>query len=331
MKLGSVPISGANQWVLKEINVVPQDDIYAIAIGPDCVEVPMNFSTYYFFDKLVLAEERDFLFQVTARGHPCSDDFGLSIPYFDTLQYQWYRNGIALPGENGPEISTGGVDGDYQVRLLGPNSCRVAAVYRYRKPVSIEQVRRVICQGETFPFGGRNLSESGTYVDTLKTFANCDSIVRLNLQVIGQAADTVSARVFEGESWPVGGKNFSEPGAYDITLTSSYGCDSLVHLILDTYRVYFPNAFSPNDDGRNDLFTVYAGADIEEVLRLQVFNRWGGLMYESEGLKPGAPGTGWDGVAGGKPAPNGVYVYQAAILTSDGQEYRVSGEVVLVR
>ena len=87
MQLGSVSINGANQWLLKEINVVPTEDIYAIAIGPGCVQSPSNISTYYFFDKLVLAEEREFSFRISTLDHPCSEAFGLSIPFYDTLQY----------------------------------------------------------------------------------------------------------------------------------------------------------------------------------------------------------------------------------------------------
>lgn len=331
MQLGSVAINGANQWLLKEINVVPQQDIHAIAIGPGCTLMPMDISTYYFFDKLVLAEEREFAFQVSTLSHPCSDDFGLSVPYYDTLQYQWYRDGIALPGETGPRLEEAGEEGNYQVRVLGPNSCRITAAYRHRVPASASQERKVICQGESYPFGSRRLQESGTYVDTFKTIHNCDSIVRLTLEVIGQAADTVYAKIFEGESWQLGGRAYSRPGAYDATLTSSHGCDSLVHLVLGTYKVFIPNAFSPNGDGVNDRFAIFAGADIKEVRRLQVFNRWGGLVFEAQGLPPNAPGSGWDGHFRGKPAAPGLYAYQATVATMDGKEHGVSGEVVLVR
>ncbi|MCB0564597.1 MAG: gliding motility-associated C-terminal domain-containing protein [Phaeodactylibacter sp.] len=330
-ELGSVSISGANQWILKEINVIPEEDIYAIAIGPNCIETPLDMSTYYFFDKLVLAEEREFAFQITAQGHPCSEDFGLSLPQNDTLLYQWYLNGVALLGETAPLLESVEKEGDYQVRILGPNSCRITSVYRHRIPVGGNQIRKVICEGESYFFEGQDLLESGTYVDTLKTANNCDSIVRLELEVIGQATDTVFARIFEGESWPLGGRAYSAPGQYNATLTSTYGCDSLVLLILDTYQIYIPNAFSPNDDGRNDRFTIFTGPDIREVRQLQVFDRWGSLVFQSETLPLNAAGSGWDGRVKGKEAPPGLYVYQATVVTIEGREYRLKGEVVLVR
>lgn len=326
VQLGSVQIDGANQWQLKEISVVPAEDIHAIAIGPNCSLMPMDISTYYFFDKLVLADEREFGFQISALNHPCSENFGLSIPYRDTLQYQWYRNGVALVGETGPQLEAVEEEGAYQVRALGPASCRITNIYRHRAPVSSSQVKEVICAGEPYLFGGRRLSESGTYVDTLKTANNCDSIVRLQLEVIGQAADTVYAKIFEGESFRLGGRAYSNPGQYQAALTSSEGCDSLVQLFLDTYKIYIPNAFSPNDDGRNDIFAVFSGEDISEV-RLQVFNRWGGLVYDSSGLMP----DGWDGRIRGRAAPPGLYTYHATIRTTDDKERRMKGEVALVR
>ncbi|MCO6481040.1 MAG: gliding motility-associated C-terminal domain-containing protein [Phaeodactylibacter sp.] len=331
MQLGSVAINGANQWQLKEINVVPTQDIHAIAIGPGCVETPLDISTYYFFDKLVLAEEREFTFRISTLGHPCSEAFGLSIPYYDTLQYQWYKDGIALVGETSPQLKNIKEEGEYQVRALGPNSCRITTAYRHRRPTSYTQLSAVICEGESYAFGARNLQGAGAYYDTLKTDNNCDSIVRLGLEVIGQESDTVYARIFEGDSWIVGRRPYTEPGRYTATLTSRYGCDSIVHLVLETYGAYFPNAFSPNEDGRNDTFTIYAGEDIQEVLRLQVFNRWGSLVFDAEGLTPGAPGSGWDGTANGKAAEPGLYVYQATILTTDGREHLIKGEVALVR
>lgn len=330
-ELGSVPISGANQWVLREINVVPTEDLYAIAIGPNCTETPMNVSTYYFFDKLVLAEERAFGVRITAQGNPCSEDFSLSLPFADTLLYQWYRDGVALVGETNNRLERIQEEGGYQVRLLGPGSCRITAIYRHRIPRANNQIRRSVCEGESFAFGGSSLSAEGTYFDTLQTIAGCDSVVRLNLEVIGEEADTIHAKIFEGDSWPLGGKNYSSPGEYSAILTSSQGCDSLVHLFLDTYKIYIPSAFSPNGDGRNDYFIIFAGQDIREVLRLQAFDRWGGMVFESAGLQPGAPGSGWDGRVKGRDAPPGVYVYQAAVVTTDGKEHRISGQVALVR
>ncbi|MCO6488002.1 MAG: gliding motility-associated C-terminal domain-containing protein [Phaeodactylibacter sp.] len=331
LELGAVTVEGINEWKSVRIDIVPEQDIYAIAIGPGCAPRVSIFSLYYFFDKLVLADAREFEFQPGPLAHPCSGDFGLSVPYYDTLQYQWYRNGLALPGETAHQLAGIDEEGVYQVRLLGPGSCRVTPSYRHQVPATVREVARVICPGETYSFGGRELAESGTYLDTLKTRDGCDSIVRLRLEVAGEMVDTAYIKIFEGENWEVAGKSYSRPGEYFLALTSGQGCDSLVYLFLDHYKIYIPSAFSPNGDGYNDTFFIFAGEDIDAVLRFQVFSRWGSLVFELEMLPPNTPGSGWDGKTAGRDAPPGLYAYQAVVRASDGREHQVRGAVMLVR
>ena len=65
MKLGSVNVSGIN-WIEAAIEVMPQEDIYAIVIGPPCAPTLSNESTYYFFDDLILADQQLVLKQYLA-------------------------------------------------------------------------------------------------------------------------------------------------------------------------------------------------------------------------------------------------------------------------
>jgi gliding motility-associated-like protein len=94
--------------------------------------------------------------------------------------------------------------------------------------------------------------------------------------------------------------------------------------------LYIPNAFSPNEDGVNDLFQVFASREvIIEQFDLRVFDRWGSLLYQSR-----RPGEGWDGRARGLPQPAGVYVW---MLQASGSacgrpfEWRRQGDLFLAR
>lgn len=85
--------------------------------------------------------------------------------------------------------------------------------------------------------------------------------------------------------------------------------------------IYLPTAFSPNGDGRNDMYRPL-GKDFE-VVRLQVFDRWGGLLHEETG-----PGAAWDG----RGAPVGQYVLLLRYRNSrTGREGEVSQGVALTR
>jgi gliding motility-associated-like protein len=74
-----------------------------------------------------------------------------------------------------------------------------------------------------------------------------------------------------------------------------------VELIRST-TVYFPNAFTPDNDGANDQFGA-VGINVEEY-QLKIFNRWGELLFESQDIS-----SKWDGTFKGTPVPDGVYVY----------------------
>lgn len=87
-----------------------------------------------------------------------------------------------------------------------------------------------------------------------------------------------------------------------------------------------PTAFSPNSDGVNDQFGLLYLRDDYVLFKLQVFNRWGELVFVSENIQ-----DKWNGFYKDKPAPIGVYIYQLLIVSNDGEEELHSGNVTLVR
>ena len=122
---------------------------------------------------------------------------------------------------------------------------------------------------------------------------------------------------------------------YRFTATTASGCrltQTVRVVVEEPAQVYYaPNAFSPNNDGRNDYFTLYGGNDLQQINVLRIFNRWGALVFEGVDLAPGVEEEGWDGARGNAELPVGVYVYQAELLTRNGQRFRVSGSFTLMR
>lgn len=112
------------------------------------------------------------------------------------------------------------------------------------------------------------------------------------------------------------------------------GCfliDSVKVNVLKLREVYIPNAFSPNNDGINDLFFVYAGKDVSMVNALHVFDRWGNQVYSIEDCPVGdLPGCGWDGSFKGKKLNPGVFTYFAEVLFIDGAVRMYKGDVSVV-
>lgn len=115
----------------------------------------------------------------------------------------------------------------------------------------------------------------------------------------------------------------------ELTLTLDGGCAYSADLFLQvdgTRQVYIPNAFSPNEDGINDRFAIYPGAGLAEVLNFQVYNRWGGLVFEG---KDGV--AAWDGTFRGERAEAGVYAYVVQVRWVDGFTTLYEGDIQLFR
>ena len=116
--------------------------------------------------------------------------------------------------------------------------------------------------------------------------------------------------------------------------TSADGCtDSLtVRVRVRAGRNLFaPSAFSPNADGLNDRFRLFPDAGAARMLRLQVFDRWGGAVYRAVDYAPTDQFVGWDGTNRGQAAPQGVYAWSAEVQYLDGVTERYGGSLLLLR
>lgn len=103
-----------------------------------------------------------------------------------------------------------------------------------------------------------------------------------------------------------------------------------VQLIEDGCVVYIPNAFSPNNDGLNDVFRVRA-EDVSFVKSFQVFNRWGQLVFQARNFSSTATDIGWNGEFNNQASPIGVYLYVAEMERANGVTEIWKGNVTLLR
>ncbi len=122
---------------------------------------------------------------------------------------------------------------------------------------------------------------------------------------------------------------------YSVTVIDRNGCraeDRVTIFVERNRRVFIPNAFSPDDDGVNDIFSIYAAPDqVRQVRKFMVFNRWGEPMFELNNFQPNNPVIGWNGEHRGKLMNAGVYVYFAEVEFFDGEVIIYKGDVLLMR
>ncbi|TXB68829.1 T9SS type B sorting domain-containing protein [Phaeodactylibacter luteus] len=216
-----------------------------------------------------------------------------------------------------------------------------------------------ICEGSTFSVGGKAYAEPGFYVDTLLSSLGCDSIVRAQLSPASLTAWLTASQdtVYAGEavrlagsaegdgpliwSWQPEGSvdcpDCPETDArpvqttnYELTVRDSItGCQVRLQQLIEVVpcqAVYIPTAFSPNGDGRNDTFQLFYGPCVAQVLQLQVYHRWGGLVFQSQSGE-----EAWDGRSAGQDCEAGLYICQAVLLLKSGAQQIWRGEVQLLR
>lgn len=142
-------------------------------------------------------------------------------------------------------------------------------------------------------------------------------------------------------SWDFGGLDSSsdqnpvysfpndQAGCYDVVLTAdnAYNCpdDTTIEICIDPeFTIFFPNAFTPTDDGLNDGF-IGIGEGIKKY-EMWVFDRWGNMIYYTDDInKP------WDGTIQGRPCQIDVYVWKAVVLDVFDKKHKYIGHVSLIR
>ena len=134
--------------------------------------------------------------------------------------------------------------------------------------------------------------------------------------------------------------NLSE-NTYLLTITDGDSCRyqktfdlvATSNNIEDCAPIYIPNSFSPNNDGINDIFSIFfdPNSEIINISSLQIYNRWGALLFQQTNFLPHNGTTGWDGEYKKNPQNSGVYVYKILVDFEDGTQLLLSGDVTLIR
>ena len=127
--------------------------------------------------------------------------------------------------------------------------------------------------------------------------------------------------------------NPTQTTTYTLIISDDNGCSkeaTIIVFLSKTDKIYVPNAFSPNNDGINDYFKIYTGSNVASVNSLQIFNRWGDQVYQSQS-SASITDIGWNGQYNGRVASMGVYVFFAEITLIDGTSEIISGDINLMK
>ncbi|MFN8284215.1 MAG: gliding motility-associated C-terminal domain-containing protein [Chitinophagales bacterium] len=126
----------------------------------------------------------------------------------------------------------------------------------------------------------------------------------------------------------------TEEGKYLVTITDANNCSNSDSINITNNclnDIWIPNAFSPNDDGVNDVFMVRGNARTTIIEKMIVYNRWGNKVFEANNILPNDKTTGWNGTYKGADAQFEVYGYYVVARFNNGEKKILKGNVTLVK
>lgn len=201
-------------------------------------------------------------------------------------------------------------------------------------PISLEAANKLGCKNKT----SKNIYVPPTPVITVRGNTTIPVGTGVNLPV------TYSDNVVNWAWTPSNGLSctdcptpFANPKfttQYYVRVRDEYGCTATqgitVTVICNSENYFVPNTFSPNNDGQNDVF-LPRGRNIARISRMQVFSRWGELVFDKKDFMANDASAGWDGTYKGKPAVADVYVYVIEFVCENAAIVPFRGNVTLIR
>jgi len=221
-----------------------------------------------------------------------------------------------------------------------PGGCDSNVVLNLKvNPRSFTEINQSICEGDQYAGYGA----SGMYTDVFTAANGCDSVRRLILKVnekpkpeSGMRAgictgDTLvlSPGFYSTYLWQDGSTldHFvvRNTGVYSVTVSNSCGSASKDYVVANGIcNTFFPTAFTPNNDRKNDFFKVLTDLRFQEF-QLVIYNRWGQKIFETKDAA-----KGWNGMFENKEQPPGAYIWRCVFRRSNVTS-QLKGTVMLIR
>jgi gliding motility-associated-like protein len=236
-----------------------------------------------------------------------------------------------------------------------------ALIFDTLPAISLKQtINTTLCDGQTVnlkaSYSGGNIKwstgetsdqievkHSGSYSAIVTTAAGCTAMQNITLQFLAnpllairdaalcqftnQTITLTAPAGFVNYEWngQRGISSFStnKAGAVVLTVTDNNGCSASQTININSYcnDIHLPNTFTPNNDGINDTLTII-GLEGDPSVKVSVYNRYGGLVFQSVGYA-----TPWNGTYKGKQLPTGVYYY---IVSAREAKQVLSGSITII-
>ncbi|MFH2095351.1 MAG: PKD domain-containing protein, partial [Bacteroidota bacterium] len=290
------------------VNTYPDVGDYTVTLvtgsTPNCVDTFTTVITIYTIHAGFTFENRC-VYDTIYFSDQSTTDGGI----IDTWQWN-FGDGTSSGSQNPWHLYT--YDGSYPVSLS------IQSVEGCRDSITYQAV------SYPAPEAGYDITASNYFINSVITFTDISTGATDYAWDFGDGSGTSTN---QNPTY-----SFAAEGTYDVMLITEnefYCVDTAIQnvIIVGTDEVYapiLPTGFTPNGDGEND--TLYVRGGPFSAIEFRIYNEWGNLIFETDQLN-----TGWDGTKNGVPQPFGVYVYTVKATTITEREYKISGEISLIR
>jgi gliding motility-associated-like protein len=276
-------------------------------------------------------------------------------PYLQSTQTASICLGKSFTLPSGRNVNQSGIYKDTIKNLNGCDSI-ITTNLTIANPIA-NNINVSICNGQTHTLpNGRKVSTTGVYTDTIKKINTCDSIVVTNLNVFPntfnislnpidtiEAGNSIELKPFYSNqiatSWnwtPT--QNLScttcenpivtpiQTTQYIVNAIAPNGCEdtAMTTIVVRQTNVYIPDAFSPNNDGVNDVLKVFVVNP--KIFSLKIYNRYGELVFENNDVN-----SKWNGTYKGENCEVDTYSFILDVTQQNGKQTHQQGIVLLVR
>jgi gliding motility-associated-like protein len=231
----------------------------------------------------------------------------------DNPVYQWQVNGLVVGGNTADYESGQFSNGDIVLcQVTGNNGC---AVGRSATVImTVNPLPKIIPTPDISLLAGQSITLNPKVSGDINSYAWSPGTRLSDSTIQDPMASPVKTTL------------------YTLTVKTTGGCSANATIKVIVYdKLSIPNAFTPNGDGRNDIFYVLGGPPGSSIKDLSVYNRWGEKVFQMHNGLPADPAFGWNGMHNGAPVPPGAYVYSLLMRFADGTQQQLQGTVILVR
>lgn len=219
------------------------------------------------------------------------------------FDYKW-SNG------NESQINDSLCAGIYNVVITDSNNCQVTMSYQVKE--------------FEYPYHLNAAVDKDSVFDGEQIFLSCDYLEGFTYQW------TPKDNLNKPTNYQTEGRVYQST-TFFVSATNKDGCSTVDSVHVDVKyidcseaNIFVANAFTPNNDGKNDVIKV-EGDNISEM-DFRIYNRWGENVFHSTSIS-----DYWDGKYRDKDCPNGVYYYRLEVKCLGGKTFFTSGDITLIR